>query len=45
MDDSCYVVNMIKLEDKKKERKKKKKKNRKKKKTEKKAIRMNKTKI
>ena len=45
MYDSCYVVNMIKLEDKKKERKKKKKKNRKKKKTEKKAIRMNKTKI
>lgn len=39
MDDSCYVVNMIKLEDKKKERKKKKKKNRKK------AIRMNKTEI
>ena len=41
MDDSCYVVNMIKLEDKKKERKKKKKK----KKNRKKAIRINKTEI
>ena len=45
MYDSCYVVNMIKLEDKKKERKKKKKKKQKKEKNRRKAIRMNKTEI
>ena len=44
MDDSCYVVNMIKLEDKKK-RKKEKKEKKQKKKTEKKAIKINKTEI
>ena len=47
MYDSCYVVNMIKLEDKKKKekKKKKKKKKQKKEKNRRKAIRMNKTEI